>query len=180
LTSCYLLYINSLLLIFTKVIIMNKILFNFLIVGASLASLQSAYAVKVKGQPLEERNPNTQVKRIPCSPIKKKIYSSGEYSAPEKKIQNSKGKFILVGHNPWKEDPTGIEIRTPYRLAKLNPTAAFNTLINYVHQECARAQRTEQFLNGLVLKAFENYRRQTEARVNQMDNIPEILITFHE
>ncbi len=90
---------------FVKVIIMNKILFNFLIVGVSLAGIQGASAMEDDNQnppqPLRIfRNVKNIPSRIPCTPMKSSARHFGHAREAE-----SPNEYEMVGGILWKKVP---------------------------------------------------------------------------
>ena len=125
-----------LLLIYQKVIIVGKILFNLLVVGVSVAAIQSASAVKGNTNVFEARDLNTQVKRIPTAPIKKT-----RLPAAERMVKNSCNHFIMRGINPWMIDPSGIVLS---QQRELKYTPALECLIHQAEEAFYELERQEE------------------------------------
>jgi len=86
---------------------MNKILLNLLVLGTSLAGIQSAFAVKTIS--LEERDVNTtprtptkvrKPKMIPNGPMKPSLRAFGEARAAQ-----DPNEYEMRGNTLWKKPP---------------------------------------------------------------------------
>ncbi|MBA3814041.1 MAG: hypothetical protein H0X26_06080 [Alphaproteobacteria bacterium] len=93
---------------------MHKILFNFLIVGVSLAGIQGASAMEDDNQSsrtprkLQDTPEIQNIQRIPCAPMKASARHFGRT-----RVEKSPNEYEMIGGTLWKK----VQSETPSMVA---------------------------------------------------------------